>query len=206
MRILPSLFLITLFLPAYSAQSTAPAAAPAPSTTANATDFIRTSCETTLYPELCYNSLSGYASAVQQDPARLAAVAVGVSLSGAARMAMYLADLSRRATYGAANPRAATALRDCFDVFGDAVDQLRGSLKQMRRLTGTGEQLRFQISNVQTWMSAALTNEDTCTDGFEGVANCPVKTDVCDRTVKVKEVTSNALALVNHYVANFVVP
>ncbi|KAI3453151.1 hypothetical protein Pfo_009814 [Paulownia fortunei] len=199
MRTLRPLFLITFFLTAYSA---APAA---PSTTANATEFIRTSCETTLYPELCYHSLSGYANAVQQDPACLARVAVGVSLSRATRMSIYLANLSRQADYGA-DPRAAAALHDCFTVFGDAVDQIRGSLKQMRRLTGAGEELRFQISNVQTWMSAALTNEDTCTDGFDDVADGPVKMDVCDRTVKVKEVTSNALALVNSYVAKVTVP
>ncbi|KAL0372738.1 UNVERIFIED_CONTAM: Pectinesterase inhibitor 3 [Sesamum calycinum] len=104
-----------------------------------------------------------------------------------------------------ADHRAAVALHDCFTVFGDAVDQIRGSLKQMRKLTGTGEELRFQMSNVQTWMSAALTNEDTCVDGFQDVADGPVKMDVCDRTVKVKEVTSNALALVNSY-AKVMVP
>ncbi|KAL3635958.1 hypothetical protein CASFOL_020505 [Castilleja foliolosa] len=195
MTTLHSLFLIILFLPAYSAAYTA---APAPSTTTNAAadEFIRASCETTLYPELCYHSLSIYAAAVQHDPARLAVVAVSVSLSSAASMAAYLAGLSRSAEY-ATDPRAAAALHDCFSMFDDAVDQIRGSLKQMRRLTGTGEELRFQISNVQTWMSAALTNEDTCVDGLEEVADGPMKADVSDRTVNVKEVTSNALALVN---------
>lgn len=56
------------------------------------------------------------------------------------------------------------------------------------------------MSNVQTWMSAALTNQETCTDGFEDVPDCPVKSDVNDMTVSVKQVTSNALALVNSFV------
>ncbi|KAK6157577.1 hypothetical protein DH2020_011825 [Rehmannia glutinosa] len=201
---LPPLFFVTLFFTAASTTSIA-APSPAPSTTAGASDFIRTNCDTTLYPELCYHSLAGYANAVQQDPARLARVAVGVSLSRAQRMAMYVANLSRRADYGA-DPRAASALHDCFSVLGDAVDQIRGSVKQMRRLTGSGEEVRFQLSNVQTWMSAALTNEDTCVDGFEDVADGAVKSDVCDRALKVKEVTSNALALVNGFVAKVMVP
>ncbi|KAL2233292.1 21 kDa protein-like [Sesamum indicum] len=210
MTIPPSLSLLTFFLVACSAAavdppSVAPAAAPTPSTAANASEFIRTSCETTLYPELCYHSLAGYANAVQQDPGRLARVAIGVSLSRATRMTIYLANVSRQVDYGA-DHREAVALHDCFTVFGDAVDQIRGSLKQMRQLTGTGEELRFQMSNVQTWMSAALTNEDTCVDGFEDVGDGPVKMDVCDRTVKVKEVTSNALALVNSYVAKVMAP
>ncbi|KAG8382728.1 hypothetical protein BUALT_Bualt05G0107500 [Buddleja alternifolia] len=203
MRIMPSFFLIIISLTAASAATFSSAPAPAPAPAASATEFIRTSCVTTLYPETCYHSLSGYANAVQQDPARLALVAVGLSLSRATSMTLYVANLSRQAGYGS-DPRAAGALHDCFSVFGDAVDQIRGSMKQMRRLTGSGEELRFQMSNVQTWMSAALTNEDTCTDGFSGVADGPLKMDVCDRTTKVKEVTSNALALVNSYVAKVV--
>ncbi|KAL0326859.1 UNVERIFIED_CONTAM: Pectinesterase inhibitor 10 [Sesamum angustifolium] len=106
MRILPFLSLLTFFLAACSAAvvdppSAAPASAPTPSTAANDSEFIRTSCETTLYPELCYHSLAGYANAVQQDPGRLARVAIGVSLSRAARMTIYLANVSRQVDYSA---------------------------------------------------------------------------------------------------------
>lgn len=170
--------------------------------TTNAIDFIRTSCGTTLYPDLCYTSLSRYANAIQQKPARLAKVAISVSLAKAQRMAAYVSNISRQADYGA-DHRAAAALHDCFTNFGDAVDEIRGSLKQMRQLgSGAGaESFRFQMSNVQTWMSAALTDEDTCTDGFEDVSDGSVKTDVCERVAKAKKFTSNALALVNSYAA-----
>ncbi|KAM2329931.1 21 kDa protein-like [Malus sylvestris] len=165
-------------------------------------EFIRTSCGTTLYPHLCYTSLSRFASAVQDNPTLLAKVAIGVSLARARRMAAYFSNISRQADYGA-HPRAATALHDCFSNFGDAVDEIRGSLKQMRQLSSTANSrggsssFRFQMSNVQTWMSAALTDEETCTDGFDDVENGPLKTDVSNRVENVKKVTSNALALVN---------
>lgn len=121
-------------------------------------------------------------------------------------MANYVSNLTQEADTGATEPRAASALHDCFSVFGDAVEQIRDSLTQMLKLGGSGESLRFQMSNVQTYMSAALTNEDTCTDGFEEVKDGPMKKDVCDRTVKVKQVTSNALALVNSYVSKVTNP
>ncbi|KAF7827652.1 21 kDa protein-like [Senna tora] len=167
--------------------------------------FLRTSCGTTLYPDLCYSSLSRYSNAIRQNPGALARVAVAVSLSKAHRMASYISRLSGEADYGL-DSRAASALRDCFSNLGDAVDEIRGSLKQMRQIGGAGaasvgrgggEQFRFQMSNVQTWMSAALTDEDTCTDGFEDVPEGSVKTDVCDRVTYVKKFTSNALALRN---------
>ncbi|KAK4263993.1 hypothetical protein QN277_029336 [Acacia crassicarpa] len=168
----------------------------------SATTFIRTSCNVTLYPGLCYSSLSPYHSAIQQNSAKLARVAIALTLTKAHRMASYLSGLSRDADYST-NSRAASALRDCFTNLGDAVDEIRGSLKQMRQLAITGagsEQFRFQMSNVQTWMSAALTDEDTCTDGFDDLPERGVKTEVCDRMTYLKELTSNALALVNSYV------
>ncbi|XWS34464.1 hypothetical protein CRYUN_Cryun21dG0040700 [Craigia yunnanensis] len=171
----------------------------ASTTETNATDFIRTSCSATLYPDLCYTSLSGYSNAIQQDPASLARIAIGVSLSKARHLAAYVSNLSREADYGA-DPRASAALHDCFSNMDDAVEEIRGSLKQMRQVVGPGsESFRFQMGNVQTWMSAALTDEETCTDGFEDVAEGAVKTEVCEKAGKVKKLTSNALALVNSY-------
>lgn len=67
--------------------------------TSKDTDFIRTSCRTTLYPRICYTSLSGYSSAVQQDPGRLARVAIGVTLSKANHLAKYVANISGKADY-----------------------------------------------------------------------------------------------------------
>ncbi|XP_027099371.1 pectinesterase inhibitor 7 [Coffea arabica] len=192
----------------YSTPSAAPTTTSAPTPPATTTtyptnkdtEFIRSSCASTRYPDECYNSLSGYASAVQQNPARLARVAIAVSLSGARLEATYFSNLSKEADYGA-DHRVSAAIHDCFSTFGDAVDQLRGSLNQMRHLVpaGSSETFRFQMSNVQTWMSAALTNEDTCTDGFDGVSDGPTKKDVFDRVHRAEAVTSNALALVNSY-------
>ncbi|KAL2342462.1 hypothetical protein Fmac_003747 [Flemingia macrophylla] len=176
--------------------------APAPSYDGDA-EFIRSSCNSTLYPDVCYTSLSRYANAVQQKPGQLARVAIAVSLAKVHRAASHLSNLTRDADY-AGSSRASLALRDCFSNLGDAADEIRGSLKQMREIGGSSSSsssssFLFQMSNVQTWMSAALTDEETCTDGFQDVAECPVKTDVCDRVSSVKKFTSNALALVNSY-------
>ncbi|XVF85409.1 hypothetical protein PTKIN_Ptkin17bG0115800 [Pterospermum kingtungense] len=193
------LFLTIIFFCLHPIPAFSSADYDANTTATNATDFIRTSCSTTLYPDLCYVSLSGYADAIQQDPARLARAAVGVSLSKARHMAAYVNNLTRDADYGA-EPRASSALHDCFSNMDDAVEEIRGSLKQMRLVVAPGsESFRFQMGNVQTWMSAALTDEETCTDGFEDVAEGPLKTAVIDRAERVKKLTSNALALVNSY-------
>ncbi|XP_057537346.1 21 kDa protein-like [Amaranthus tricolor] len=170
----------------------------------NPVDFIRSSCNTTLYPDICYTSLSRYANAVGLDPAQMARISIGVTLVKAHHTATFFNNLTKQSDYYTPNPRATSALHDCSATFRDAVDQIRGSLKQMTQLvsatgSSTPESIRFQVSNVQTWMSAALTNEDTCTDGFQDVADCPIKNMVGDKVVTVKQLNSNALALVNSY-------
>ena len=79
---------------------------------------------------------------------------------------------------------------------------MRGSMKQMKELVSTGsvQTFKFQMSNVKTWLSAALTNEYTCTNGFEDFHDDgSIKDDVCTRVEDIKKLTSNALALVNRY-------
>ncbi|CAM8954099.1 unnamed protein product [Rhodiola kirilowii] len=179
---------------------------PSPAAAAASADFIRTSCSSaTLYPDLCYATLCRYAESVGNDRGLLAQAAIFVSLSRAKHVAAFV---SREAKSGSGS-EAASALRDCVSSFGDAMDQMRGSLKQMKEIETAetaGGSLRFWVSNVQTWMSAALTNQDTCTDGFEGVDEGPLKAEVGRRVGVAKKVTSNALALINTYVNDVLSP
>ncbi|KAG6405530.1 hypothetical protein SASPL_133120 [Salvia splendens] len=54
-----------------------------------------------------------------------------------------------------------------------------------------GEELRYQLYNVLTWISAARTFQEDCTDRLEAVSDTALKPDV-----QVKEATSIALAFV----------
>ncbi|KAK4800231.1 hypothetical protein SAY86_025596 [Trapa natans] len=155
------------------------------------TEYIRSSCASTLYPDVCYSSLSRYAGEVKKDPNLLAQVAISESLLRIRKMAAYLSNLTEQAGNGPA-----AVLHDCASNFERAEEQIGDSFKQMNGSNPSG----LQMSNVQTWMSAALTDQGTCTDGLEEVEDFPLKSDVKRRTTHVKKVTSNALALVNSFV------
>ncbi|CAH8384253.1 unnamed protein product [Eruca vesicaria subsp. sativa] len=167
--------------------------------TTNDLDFIRTSCNATLYQDLCFNSLAGYASVVQDSPARLAKIATGVSLSKAKATLAFLSKLSH----------SASEVKDCVSYLDEAVDSIRDSLRTLRNMSRGGgvaaaessaETFSSKVNDVQTWMSAALTYEDTCTDEYEEMdVTGEVKTTVYDRVNTLKRFTSNALALVNNY-------
>uniref|UniRef100_A0A1D1YAY6 Pectinesterase inhibitor domain-containing protein n=1 Tax=Anthurium amnicola TaxID=1678845 RepID=A0A1D1YAY6_9ARAE len=196
-----------LLLPSTPAVGAVPAGAGA---SHNYTEFIRRSCSSTLYPSLCYTSLAGYASAVAQDPTQLARVAANVTLALVRGVSSHVSSLCRAAPRRRIDPRTTSALEDCEDSLGDAADLTRQAVGELGRLPAAeGPEVSWRVSNAQTWMSAALTNEDTCTDGFAEVAPgtaagagpaAAVKADVCRRVRRAKQYTSNALALVNSLV------
>jgi len=94
------------------------------------------------------------------------------------------------------NPREAAAMKDCVEVLSDSVDELRRSIDEMSHIRTSNFELT--ISDVQTWVSAALTDQNTCTDGFQEInATDNVKTLVRGSIVQVAQLTSNALALIN---------
>lgn len=89
-------------------------------------------------------------------------------------------------------------MADCIEVMGDSVDELQQSIGELGHIRSSNFSLT--MSDIQTWVSAALTDEDTCMDGFAGKAmNGYAKTMVRKRIVKIAHLTSNALALINNY-------
>ncbi|GJS73855.1 pectinesterase inhibitor 10-like protein [Tanacetum coccineum] len=53
------------------------------------------------------------------------------------------------------------------------------------------------VSDIQTWVSSAMTDEDTCSEGFAN--DKKMKSVVRGKLVNVVHLTSNALALINNY-------
>lgn len=155
--------------------------------------FIRTSCRTTTYPALCFNSLSSYASTIQTSPMQLTQTALNITMDGARSASTAMKAMSAR---GGMSPRVAEAMSDCMNTMRDSVDELKQSVEAMGHLKG--KDLGFQLNSIQTWVSSALTDDGTCMDGFAGSAmNGEVKTAVRSHVVNVAQLTSNALALIN---------
>ncbi|KAL0909343.1 hypothetical protein M5K25_020200 [Dendrobium thyrsiflorum] len=166
----------------------------------NSTDFILRNCAATLYPQLCYKSLKPYAPTVNQSPLTLAVAAANVSLSKIKDASLQAVRLRRNST-----GRVGAALRDCVESLRTAADLTKQSAEEIQKLgpaaQAGGPSFAWEVSNAQTWMSAALTNEDTCIDGFDGVGGgggggAAVKVFI-GTVGRVKQYTSNALALLN---------
>ncbi|XP_020208706.1 21 kDa protein [Cajanus cajan] len=174
--------------------------ATATSTSASSpSSFIKSSCSSTQYPALCVSSLSVYASSIKQDPHELVQTALSVSLNRTETTKAFVAKCNR---FRGLKAREYAALKDCAEEISDSVDRLRRSLKELKLCKGKGEDFTWHISNVETWVSSALTDESTCGDGFAGKGlNGKIKDSIRAKMVNVAQVTSNALSLINQYAA-----
>jgi pectin methylesterase-like acyl-CoA thioesterase len=76
-----------------------------------------------------------------------------------------------------------SAYEDCIELLGDSVDHLS---KSLARLGST--------QDVMTWLSATLTNQETCTDGLTEV-NGAVKDQVYGKLSELSDLVSNCLAI-----------
>ncbi|CAF1840528.1 BnaC04g19980D [Brassica napus] len=165
--------------------------------------FILSSCQTTRYPSLCVRTLSAYATKIRHNNDQdLAQTALTISLARARSVAIFVAKLTKGYVLICFKRREYLAIKDCIEVLGNSVDRLGQSVKELSRAghAVASEDFMWKMSNVQTWVSAALTDETTCLDGFSGQAmGGKVKRLIRFKVVHVAQVTSNALALVNHF-------
>ncbi|XP_061350504.1 pectinesterase inhibitor 3-like [Gastrolobium bilobum] len=156
-------------------------------------DLVRSSCVHARYPRLCIRTLSNYAGPTNTS-LDVARAALRVSLAHALRASKYLKSYSGpKSTADIITKRQRVALSDCAEQISDSVDELRKSLEELQHLRP--ETFRWQMSNAQTWVSAALTDGDTCLDGFSGEGK--VRRDLKRRVTDVARVTSNALYMIN---------
>ncbi|XVE57726.1 hypothetical protein DITRI_Ditri04bG0112600 [Diplodiscus trichospermus] len=160
--------------------------------------FIRTSCRQTLYPNLCFTTFSRYATRIRGSPRLLATTALSVTFNTTRFTRKTMISLSKR--HGLKR-REAAALRDCVQQLGDTVDELKDSIAEIS--PPGGSDFRRRMNDIQTWASAALTNDDTCMDGFPAGKSTKgsLRRRVRRRVVKVARLTSIALNFVNRYAA-----
>ncbi|WCJ32659.1 Plant invertase/pectin methylesterase inhibitor superfamily protein [Euphorbia peplus] len=192
--------LLTFALTLFSLSSIAASTGTSTSTVAGTyKKYLKTACNTTTYPKLCYNSLSPYTSIIKTNDLTLSSVALNISLQCATTTSSLVYFVSKQQGLSKIE---AQVIQDCLDEIGDSIDELKQSLDGLRSLNvnGSASGLRFEVSNVQTWVSAAITDEDTCLDGFDE-SRVKVRGLVKDKIRKVvlnlARVTSNALALIN---------
>ncbi|KAK6121822.1 hypothetical protein DH2020_044435 [Rehmannia glutinosa] len=143
-------------------------------------------CSRTRFPTLCVNSLLDFPGALTASDKDLVHISVNMTLQKIGR-ALYSAS---EITNLDMDPHVRSAYVDCLELLDDSVDLLSRSLTSV----APGGEPAGSTQDVLTWLSAALTNQDTCTDGFDEL-NGFVKSQVSERLKDLSELVSNCLAM-----------
>ncbi|KMZ65297.1 Pectinesterase [Zostera marina] len=163
--------------------------------------FIWRSCKVTQYHRLCYASLSSHAKSIGKDQIKLAISAAEVSESRIRIVATHVKSVL------ASSNSSKVALKDCIETLSDAESLTKQSATELKALKNAkGTNVAWHVKNAQTWLSAVITNEETCMDGLtndgRGLSSTNTSaTKVVIRKVrKIEQFSSNALALTNSLV------
>ncbi|XP_074319592.1 21 kDa protein-like [Silene latifolia] len=190
---LPILLLLTTFA---VTTKIATATTTTTTTTTMTNNFIKSKCRSTTYPLLCVQSLSNYATTIRKSPRQLAQTALVVSLGKARYAKAYMAQFSHTRVL---KPKEVGVVQDCMEQIGDTVDRLGRSIHEFQ-ISGRARSwdVKWHMSNVQTWASAAITDLCTCVDESNAL-NWRIKSGIKAQFMGVMQCTSNALALVNQF-------
>ncbi|KAL6952166.1 pectinesterase [Sarracenia purpurea var. burkii] len=151
---------------------------------------ISRTCSRTQYPTLCVNSLLDFPGALSASEQDLVHISVNMTLQRIGR-AFFVASEINNLDMDALER---SAYDDCIELLEDSVAQLERSLSSVRNSPDGNAPPAGSNQDVLTWLSAALTNQDTCTDGL-GEVSGRVKDNMKERLKDLSELVSNSLAI-----------
>lgn len=134
------------------------------SSEANDKSYVKKACLKTQDSTHCFNSLSKYSNAIHSDPDRLCRFA--------ARLAREHASEAKRGAAAIAKIKTLTeseraVARDCAETMDEAAEELGMCYEAVVAAEGLSpgkKRRKVRLANAMTWASAALTDDDTCTD------------------------------------------
>ncbi|KDP31232.1 hypothetical protein JCGZ_11608 [Jatropha curcas] len=152
----------------------------------NSADSIKTVCNVTRYPVSCFTSISSLNASIKPDPQAIFNLSLQVSIKEVKNVSSLLRSLN--------DVNSQAAINDCLSQFDESMSLLNDSMSAME--VGTGEKALTlkKISDIQTWISAAMTNQQTCLDGLEEMGST-VLDEVKVKMENSKEFLSNNLAI-----------
>ncbi|KAE8727364.1 putative pectinesterase/pectinesterase inhibitor 34 [Hibiscus syriacus] len=153
------------------------------------TRAISNTCSKTRFPSLCVNSLVEFPGSLTANEQDLVHISFNMTLLHFNKALYTTTSIS----YVQMEPRVRSAYDDCLELLDDSVDALSRSLSSVIP-SQDGNSQGGSTQDVMTWLSAALTNHDTCTEGFEGVSGT-VKDQVTDELKDLSELVSNCLSI-----------
>ncbi|KAB2029200.1 hypothetical protein ES319_D05G146800v1 [Gossypium barbadense] len=159
---------------------------------------VKSACSGTFYPDLCFSAVTtvpaGTAKKVrsQKDVIELS---LNITTTAVEHNYFKIKKLLARKDL---TTREETALHDCLETIDETLDELHEAVEDLHEYPNK-KSLTQHADDLKTLMSAAMTNQETCLDGFshEG-ADKKIREVLIDGEKYVEKMCSNALAMIKN--------
>lgn len=177
---------------------------------------LKSSCSSTRYPDLCYSAVaSAPGHLVQKISTKKDVIALSLNLTTTTvernyfRVKKLIRTRSQNLTL-----RERIALHDCLETIDDTLDDLRQALQDLESYPDSNsngnnnnkkssrdyyKSLKDYADDIKTLISSAITNQETCLDGFShDKADKRVRATLERGQVHVEQMCSNSLAMIKN--------
>ncbi|CAK9158682.1 unnamed protein product [Ilex paraguariensis] len=157
-----------------------------------AAESLKTICSVTQYTNSCFTSLSSFNAnfGSKIDPECVFKLSIQVAVTEFTKLESVPITLISKLN----DPSTESALKDCTSLFDDGLSQLNRSLELMEVDPGEKVLTEAKIGDLNSWISGAMTDQQTCLDGLEEMGSTVVD-EVRMKVQKSKEYMSNSLAI-----------
>ncbi|XP_078174601.1 putative pectinesterase/pectinesterase inhibitor 34 [Carex rostrata] len=148
------------------------------------TEAIKRTCELTLYKDICMTSLMEFPGGIEAGPHELVHLSMNMTHQ---RVSQALYDAMALAAFDMA-PLSRSAYDSCMELLYDSHQHLAQSLSTLLYSTSSTD-------DVMTWLSAVVTNQDTCEEELEQSGDTYLKPQMMSYFNELAKLLSNNLAI-----------
>lgn len=160
---------------------------------------LRAICSVTQYPDSCFSSISTYDTDNTTDPKQLFKLSLLAAASEIKRFAGYV---NQTAEKGRSDARLTAVMEVCSVVVDDAESRFNDSVSV---IDGKSLLSESTIDDVRTWLSAAVTDLETCLDSLREMNSSEIDSFTTEMENST-EFASNSLAIVTKILTLISIP
>ncbi|KAF5196791.1 Pectinesterase [Thalictrum thalictroides] len=160
--------------------------------------ILKSACSNTRYPELCYSEIQKVPGAKNKITSQKDVIQLSLNLTLTAVQHNFFTIQKIVKTYKPAlTKREKTALHDCLEMIDETLDELHETKDELEEYPNKKKSLSQYAEDLKILLSAAMTNQDSCIDGFSHEeADKKVRKILLAGQVHVYHMVSNALAMI----------
>lgn len=160
--------------------------------------ILKASCSSTNYPDLCFSAVAAAPGASKKVTSQKDVIEISLNLTTTAVEHNYFTVKKLIASRKNLTKREKTALHDCLETIDETLDELHKAVEDLQEYPNK-KSLTQHADDLKTLMSAAMTNQETCLDGFaHEESDKHVREALLDGQVHVERMCSNALAMIKN--------